>query len=149
MVILIVSSQAPLQVFAAMWRSGGGAYETGAGAEQGSVLTSLSSQPRADYATSTQPRASFQPLSCTVLEGQLKIHRQFSMQTASAVRVCVLRQYLIRFGLVSSVQGLEEKLIERDCVLTPSFKGRAVIAGFAHFFLLIFIPAILNMDLDI
>lgn len=84
------------------------------------------------YAIFTQPWASFQLLSCTVHEGQLKIHSQFSF-TASAVRVCVLRQYLIRIGLVSSAPGLKEKL-ERDRVLTLSSKGRAAMADFALFF---------------
>lgn len=101
-----------------------------------------------DYAISTQPWASFQLLSCTVHEGQLKIHSQFSF-TASAVRVCVLRQYLIRIGLVSSAQSLKEKLIERDCVLTLSSKGRAAMADFAHFVFSFFIAATRNTDLDI
>lgn len=56
------------------------------------VLSKAVYQPviptKPDYAIATQPWAAFQPLSCTVHEGQLKIHSQFSF-TASAVRVCL------------------------------------------------------------
>lgn len=53
--------------------------------------------------------------------------------TASAARGCVPGQHLIRTELVSSGQGLEEELMKRGWVLTPSSKGRAAGTGFAHF----------------